>query len=53
MSTLLAPVEWAYEDELPEDITDEEFSAMFKQSKVDMVRLYPYVVIQGHRYYLT
>lgn len=46
-------VKWEYEDQLPGDISDETFGAMFNCSKVDGVRLYPYVEIDGNRYYLV
>jgi len=39
---------WQYEDELDIDITD----GMFRASKVDGVRLYPYVIIDSCCYYL-
>lgn len=41
-----------YEDELPDYITDEDYKRMFPLSKVDIVRTFPYVVINGHKYYL-
>ena len=43
---------WEYEDELPDSITDGIYSAMFKASTVDLVRLFPYVEIKGERFYL-
>ncbi len=39
---------WQYEDKLEIDITD----GMFRASKVDGVRLYPYVFVGGVVYYL-
>jgi hypothetical protein len=39
---------WEYEDELEIDITE----SMFKISKVDGVRLYPYVIIENEKCYL-
>ena len=42
-------VKWGYEDELEcEEITE----GMFKASVVDYVRMYPYVEINGNKYYL-
>ncbi len=35
-------VRWAYEDELPE-MEKSDFDAIFKASRVDGVRLYPFV----------
>ena len=34
---------WEYEDQLPEDITDGMFDAMFRASRVFIVRLYPFI----------
>jgi len=45
-------VKWRNEDELPEDLTEEDYNQMFSLSKVDMVRLFPYVEIENNKYYL-
>jgi len=45
-------VEWMNEDELPEGISDEVFSAMYACSKVDFVRFYPFVTIDGDKCFL-
>ena len=46
-------VRWEYEDELPE-MEDADFDAIFKTSRVDGVRLYPYVEdSQGNRIWIT
>ena len=41
-----------YEDELPEGIPDEIFSAMYACSEVDIVRAYPYITIDGRKRFL-
>lgn len=41
-------IKYEYEDELETDITE----GMFKASVVDIVRMYPYVVINNQKYYL-
>ncbi|MFA5772738.1 MAG: hypothetical protein WC974_08430 [Thermoplasmata archaeon] len=41
-----------YEDELPKDLTEEDYNRMFPLSKVDIVRSFPYVEINNHKYYL-
>ena len=42
-------IKWEYEDELEcEEIT----VGMFKASKVDVVRMYPYVIVDFKKYYL-
>ena len=45
-------VKWEHEDELPEDLTDEEYNKMFPLSKVILTRRFPYVEINGIKYYL-
>ena len=45
-------VEWMNEDKLPEGISDEVFSAMYACSKVDFVRFYPFVTIDGDKCFL-
>lgn len=47
-----AVVLWRNEDELPEEMTDEDYRYIFDGSKVDMVRLFPYVVIDGKEHFL-
>lgn len=44
---------WEYEDELPE-MEDADFDAIFKASRVDGVRLYPFVEdSRGNRIWIT
>ena len=46
-------VRWEYEDELPE-MEDVDFDAIFKASRVDGVRLYPFVEdSKGNRIWIT
>lgn len=46
-------VRWEYEDRLP-DMSDDDFAAIFKASRVDSVRLYPYVEdSNGNRIWIT
>lgn len=46
-------VRWEYEDELPE-MEDADFDAIFKASRVDGVRLYPFVEdSRGNRIWIT
>ena len=45
-------IKWEYEDELPEGISDEVFSAMYACSELDVVRLYPYITIDGRKRFL-
>lgn len=48
-----AVVRWEYEDCLPKNLSDEEYKRMFPMSRVDGVRLFPYIEMEtGHRYYL-
>lgn len=49
----VAFVQWAHEDELPPDINRPHFDAMFDLSRVDITRLYPYIVWDGKRIYLA
>ena len=48
---LVLQVLWRNEDELPE-MTDEEYNYIYPSSKVDMVRIFPYVMIGGKEHYL-
>lgn len=49
----MSDVRWEYEDQLPE-MSDDEFAAIFKASRVDGVRLYPYVEDgNGNRIWIT
>ena len=49
----LSAVCWEFEDELPE-MTDAEFAAIFAASRVDVVRLYPFVEDSlGNRIWIT
>jgi hypothetical protein len=43
---------WEFEDNLPESLTDEQYSMMYQVSSVDMVRIFPYVVTPRGREYL-
>jgi len=46
-------VMWEYEDQLPK-MSDDDFAAIFKASRVDGVRLYPYVEdSNGSRIWIT
>jgi len=45
-------IQYICEDELPEGISDEVFSAMYACSTVDFVRVYPYITIDGHKRFL-
>ena len=50
LSTLVI---WEYEDQLPDTITGNEYNAMYDWSQVIIgVRMFPYVEIEGKRYYL-
>jgi hypothetical protein len=42
---------WMNEDELP-DMKDDVYSVMFDASIVNIVRVYPYIVINGEKYFL-
>ena len=41
-----------YEDDLP-DVTDETFRMLHKVSKVDIVRVYPKIIVEGMKAILT
>lgn len=41
------------ESELPENIPDDVYSAMFRCSIVDFVRLFPYFEIEGRKCFLV
>jgi hypothetical protein len=46
-------VRWEYEDQLPE-MNDADFDAIFKASRVDGVRMYPFVEdSNGNRIWIT
>lgn len=45
-------VKFMNEDELPEGITDDVYSAMFNCSHVEAVRLFPYVEDSDEKYFL-
>ena len=45
-------VKWENEDELPE-MTNDEYNSIFGLSVVYIVRLFPYVEINGEKYYLS
>lgn len=45
------PVFYEYEDELPE-MDDEDYELIFDQSRIDGVRKFAYVMINGEKYYL-
>jgi hypothetical protein len=49
----VAFVGWEYEDNLPKDINKPHFDAMFEMSRVDGVRLYPFIEWEGKRIYLA
>lgn len=50
---MTSAVRWAFEDELPE-MPREDFDLIFKASRVDVVRLYPFVEDQkGNRIWIT
>ena len=42
---------WQNEDELP-DMPNEVYKVMFPTSKVDFVRLFPYIKIDNKKYFL-
>lgn len=48
----MVSIEYLNEDELPECISDEIYSAIYECSKVDFVRLFPYVTVDGHKLFL-
>ena len=46
-------VKWENEDELP-DMTSQDYDELYPESEViGGVRMFPYVEIEGKRYYLT
>lgn len=49
----VAFVGWEYEDNLPKNINKPHFDAMFELSRVDGVRLYPFIEWEGIRIYLA
>ena len=49
---LVTKIEWMNEDELPENISSYVYSAMFDCSKVDFVRLFPFVTVDGCKRFL-
>ncbi len=46
-------IEFENEDELPAEIKDDVYSAMFECSHVDGVRLFPYIEENGQKYFLV
>ena len=46
-------VKYGYEDELPENLTQEEYDRIFSGSIVDGVRMFPYIEIGTVKYYLS
>ena len=42
-------IQYICEDELPEGISDEVFSAMYPYSKVNFVRMFPFVMVDGDK----
>ena len=46
-------IKYLNEDELPENIPDAVYSAMFKCSAVDFVRLFPYIEHDGKKCFLV
>jgi len=44
---------WEYEDNLPDDLSDAEYDAMFLLSKVDIVRMFPYIIVKGKKLFLS
>ena len=45
-------VEWVFEDQLPDGIPDAVYSAMYACSKVDFVRVFPAVTVDGRKRFL-
>ena len=45
-------IRYQYEDELPENLRDDIYDAMFPSSFVDFVRMFPVLVIENRRFYL-
>lgn len=48
----MSAIDWEYEDKLP-DMPKEVYDAMFECSKVDVVRLFPYVIHGDKRAFLV
>ena len=46
-------IQFENEDELPSDIQDDVYRAMFNCSHVDGVRLFPYIEENGQKYFLV
>lgn len=46
-------IQFENEDELPADISDNVYSAMFECSHVDVTRLFPYIEENGQKYFLV
>ena len=46
-------IQFANEDELPADISNDVYSTMFNCSHVDGVRLFPYIEENGQKYFLV
>jgi hypothetical protein len=46
-------IKFENEDELPAEIKDDVYSAMFECSHVDCVRLHPYIEENGQKYFLV
>jgi len=46
-------IKFENEDELPAEIKDDVYSAMFECSHVDGVRLFPYIEENGQKYFLV
>ena len=45
-------IQYMSEDELPENISSDVYSAMFGCSKVDFIRLFPFVTVDGRKLFL-
>ena len=45
-------IEYMNEDELPADLSDDVYSAMYGCSKIDFVRLFPFVTVDGRKLFL-
>ena len=52
-SNRIIEIQYGYEDELPEDLTQEEYDGIFSGSIVVGVRMFPYIKIAGVKYYLS
>ena len=54
MTTNRITVKWEFEDQLSREITDEDYNAMYPESKIVFaIRMFPYVEINEERYYLS